>query len=56
MPWKPLSASLKRHADRLNKSKRLMRPACFTHRRQELARQHKLAFFARLKFYLRASK
>lgn len=56
MPWIPLPTSLKRHADRLNKSKSSMRQACWSHRRRELARQHNLGFFARLKFYLRASK
>jgi hypothetical protein len=56
MPWTPLNPALKRHADKLNKAKDTMRPACWSHRRRDLARQHKLGFFARLKFYLRASK
>ena len=56
MPWTPLTANLKRHADKLNKSKASMRPRCWAHKRKTLAVQHKLGFFARLKFYLRASK
>ena len=56
MPWTPLNPALKRHADKLRKVKKSMRPLCWTHRRQELARQHKLGFFARLKFWNRASK
>lgn len=56
MPWTPLSDNLKRHADKLNKAKASMRPACWKHRRLDLARQHKLGFWARLKFFLRASK
>lgn len=56
MPWTPLTDPLKRHADKLRKTKTAMRPACWTHRRRDLARQHKLGFIARVKFYLRASK
>jgi len=56
MPWTPLTPNLKRHADKLAKSKKAARPACWTHRRRDLARQHKLGFIARIKFYLRASK
>ncbi len=56
MPWTPLTPHLKRHADKLAKAKLTTRPACWTHKRKTLASQHKLGFFARLKFYLRASK
>lgn len=56
MPWTPLTPLLKRTADKLAKTKKSTRPACWTHKRQTLARQHKLGFFARVKFYLRASK
>ena len=56
MPWTPLTPNLKRHADKLAKSKKAARPACWTHRRRDLARQHKLGWLARVKFYLRATK
>ena len=56
MPWTPLTPKLKRHADKLARTKKATRPACWTHRRQDLARQHKLGFVARIKFWLRASK
>ncbi len=56
MPWTPLTPNVKRAADKLNKSKKTARPLCWSHRRRDLARQHKLGFFARLKFYMRSSK
>ena len=56
MPWTPLTDNAKRHADKLNKSKALMRPACWSARRREIASQYRLGFWARLKFWHRASK
>jgi len=56
MPWKPLCPKTKRQADKLAKSKVHMRPACWTARRREIADQYKLGFWARLKFWHRASK
>ncbi len=56
MPWTPLTPNVKRAADKLNKKKGSTRPLCWTHKRKALARQHGLGFFARLKFWHRASK
>lgn len=56
MPWTPLPIKLRRHADRLRKTRKIMREACWAYKRETLAREHKLGFFARLKFYHRASK
>ncbi len=56
MPWTPLTPNVKRAADKLNKAKKSARPRCWAHKRKTLARQHKLGFFARVKFYLRTSK
>ena len=56
MPWTPLTDTAKRAADKLRKTKGSTRPACWTHKRQTLARTLGLGFFARLKFWNRASK
>lgn len=56
MPWTPLTSPVKRAADKLNKAKGRTRPRCWQHKRKTLARQHGLGFFARLKFWARASK
>ena len=56
MPWTPLTDNAKRAADKLRKTKGQTRPLCWTHKRRTLAAQHKLGFWARLKFWHRASK
>lgn len=56
MPWTPLPDNVKRAADKLAKTKATSRPRCWSHKRKTLAAQHKLGFWARLKFILRAHK